>query len=96
MENERVEMRIEAVIVEIAKLKILPGEILVLRITESWTPRQIALFNRYFDELMSEKFPGIKTLVLPRVEMSILAQVESQDRVKEREYRCSPPEAGPA
>lgn len=53
----------QAVTIEIGKLQLLPGDILVIKFPEEWTSNHISMFKEYLATLGI--IPDAKVLVLP-------------------------------
>jgi|GEM_PF-6430775 len=70
-------MNIEAVILEVGLLKLEPGQILVVTSRDA-LPSADLYYNLW--EYIQSKLPGVKVLVLPPCDMTVIP--------KEREFTC--------
>lgn len=61
------EQAFEVVEIKIAKLDLKPGSKLAMICPETWSPRQVAMFQAYSDEVYTKKY-GIQLLCLPSCE----------------------------
>jgi hypothetical protein len=55
-----------------------PGEILVLRCPEGWTPEQAGEMQWCAARWLEENAPDVRVLVVPHVEMAVMESGEAQ------------------
>ncbi len=49
----------------VCKVSLRPGELLIFKCPESWTPRQIAMYDEYFNAALKDILPGGKAIFVP-------------------------------
>jgi hypothetical protein len=63
-----------AVIVEVAKLDIKPGQALAMMCPDDWSVDQVRAFTEYLEAL--DPLPGVKLLCLPKCELAVVSPPE--------------------
>ena len=58
-----------------------PGEVLVLRCPEGWTPDQAGEMQQHAARWLEENAPGVKVLVVPHLEMAVVQPEPDADLI---------------
>ena len=59
-----------------------PGEVLVLRCPEGWTPEAAEEMQQHAAWWLEENAPGVKVLVVPHLEMTVMQPETDADLIK--------------
>jgi hypothetical protein len=66
-----------------------PGEVLVLRCPEGWTPDQAALMQDHASRWLEENAPDVRAMVIPHLDMAVV-QPETDEAFAARAGRVMP------